>query len=277
MNKSHPPITPHFKSVSSGWSQPPAHPREPSSSAFSPDAQAARRSTRATVRRARTAACGSSCCISLPPICLVAEGAHRRPGEQPLPGARRSRPPSAGWSTRVGALTTRAEARGRATRSSTPPRSASRSSTSAPTSPLEAPSWHEYPGAQIDLVLELVKDTSWRGMGSGRTASSDTATIAPQRKLDPGPRFPWKRLDRGLIPWPDAENTRFPPTYAFEQRLPDIAWFRTCSTARLRGAAPEWRARSRHSQSPRCFPDEVPAGTLRRNPDARPPPCSTRW
>jgi N-acetylmuramoyl-L-alanine amidase len=49
--------------------------------------------------------------------------------------------------------------------------------------------------------------------------------IAPQRKVDPGPQFPWKRLaDEGLIPWPDAATvTRWQRDY--EAALPSPAWF----------------------------------------------------
>jgi len=49
--------------------------------------------------------------------------------------------------------------------------------------------------------------------------------IAPQRKTDPGPRFPWRRLaDEGLVPWPDdtAVDTARP---AHEAMLPPVAWF----------------------------------------------------
>jgi N-acetylmuramoyl-L-alanine amidase len=49
--------------------------------------------------------------------------------------------------------------------------------------------------------------------------------IAPGRKQDPGPLFPWKRFaDAGLIGWPDAAmvaNRRL----AYALQLPDAAWF----------------------------------------------------
>ena len=51
--------------------------------------------------------------------------------------------------------------------------------------------------------------------------------IAPGRKVDPGPKFPWKRLaDLGLVQWPDETKvTQRQPS--FEAGLPDVLWFQT--------------------------------------------------
>ena len=84
--------------------------------------------------------------------------------------------------------------------------------------------WQQYPKAQMDVVLELVKDIVKRhAIRPDRIVGH--SDIAPQRKVDPGPMFPWKRLaDEGLIPWPDAvEVARRQP--GFEQQLPDVLWF----------------------------------------------------
>lgn len=84
--------------------------------------------------------------------------------------------------------------------------------------------WFDFPSAQIDAVIALVKKiVKEHGITPDRVlAHSD---IAPQRKPDPGPRFPWKRLaSEGLVQWPDAgEVTRRRP--AFEAQLPDVEWF----------------------------------------------------
>ena len=88
----------------------------------------------------------------------------------------------------------------------------------------EGPLWFDYPEAQIDAVVALVKKiVNDHDIKPERIlAHSD---IAPQRKTDPGPRFPWRRLaDLGLIRWPDADQVavRRPQ---FEAQLPDVEWF----------------------------------------------------
>jgi N-acetylmuramoyl-L-alanine amidase len=82
----------------------------------------------------------------------------------------------------------------------------------------------EYPPAQIDAVVALVKDIVKRH-GIAPQNIVGHSDIAPQRKVDPGPKFPWKRLaDEGLIPWPDAERVA-QRRAAMEQSLPDVLWF----------------------------------------------------
>jgi N-acetylmuramoyl-L-alanine amidase len=84
--------------------------------------------------------------------------------------------------------------------------------------------WQDYPQAQIDVVIDLVKDIVRRhNIRPDRIVGH--SDIAPQRKTDPGPKFPWRRLaDAGLIRWPDAaEVARRRPR--FEQELPDVEWF----------------------------------------------------
>jgi len=84
--------------------------------------------------------------------------------------------------------------------------------------------YHDYPPEQIDAVLALVKDIVARhGIRPDRILGH--SDIAPQRKVDPGPTFPWRRLaEAGLIPWPDplavAERQA-----RFEKALPDVKWF----------------------------------------------------
>jgi N-acetylmuramoyl-L-alanine amidase len=73
--------------------------------------------------------------------------------------------------------------------------------------PIDTPqgrTWQPYPPAQVDAIVKLAKDivTRYNIPPTRVVAHSD---IAPQRKLDPGPAFPWKTLyDAGVGAWPDA-------------------------------------------------------------------------
>ena len=91
--------------------------------------------------------------------------------------------------------------------------------------------WPPFRDDQIELTIRLVQDIVARhGIRPDRVvAHSD---VAPQRKVDPGPAFPWSKLaGRGLVRWPDpARVAQHLPDY--EQRLPDVAWFQA-SLARL--------------------------------------------
>lgn len=84
--------------------------------------------------------------------------------------------------------------------------------------------WPPYGDAQMDLVIELVKDIVARHQIRPERVVGHS-DIAPQRKPDPGPRFPWKRLaDLGLVPWPDAARVA-EQRAVYEAQLPDAAWF----------------------------------------------------
>lgn len=60
-----------------------------------------------------------------------------------------------------------------------------------------------YPDAQIDAVIELCQAIEQR-WSIPQTRIVGHSDIAPQRKDDPGERFPWRRLaESGLGLWPD--------------------------------------------------------------------------
>jgi N-acetylmuramoyl-L-alanine amidase len=88
----------------------------------------------------------------------------------------------------------------------------------------EGVAYHDYPRPQIDAVIALLKDIVARHQIRPEYILGHS-DVAPHRKTDPGPKFPWKRLaDEGLIPWPD------PVAVAARQEvhqaaLPDLLWF----------------------------------------------------
>jgi len=84
--------------------------------------------------------------------------------------------------------------------------------------------WQPYPEPQIDAVIALVRDLMQRH-GVRPENVLGHSDVAPLRKLDPGPRFPWRRLaEAGLIVWPDPARVAARRA-DFEQALPEVDWF----------------------------------------------------
>jgi N-acetylmuramoyl-L-alanine amidase len=64
--------------------------------------------------------------------------------------------------------------------------------------------WYPFSDAQIDQLIVLLKEIMARHQLKPG-AIIGHSDIAPQRKVDPGPLFPWRRLAAaGLVPWPEA-------------------------------------------------------------------------
>lgn len=84
--------------------------------------------------------------------------------------------------------------------------------------------WQPYTDAQIDALIVLLKDLVARHQ-LPLDSIIGHSDIAPQRKVDPGPLFPWQRLAQaGLIRWPDPDKVaRWREIYT--QQLPPMLWF----------------------------------------------------
>jgi N-acetylmuramoyl-L-alanine amidase len=81
-----------------------------------------------------------------------------------------------------------------------------------------------FPQTQIDALIPLVKDIVARHgiLPENVVGHSD---IAPLRKQDPGPMFPWYQLARaGLVVWPDP-NRVAAVRQVFDIQVPDAIWF----------------------------------------------------
>ena len=84
--------------------------------------------------------------------------------------------------------------------------------------------WQPFAPAQIDALVALLKDIVRRHQ-LPLGAIVGHSDVAPQRKVDPGPLFPWKRLaDEGLVPWPD-EAAVSRQQALFATSLPSVQWF----------------------------------------------------
>jgi len=81
-----------------------------------------------------------------------------------------------------------------------------------------------FPQSQIDALIPLVKGIVERHgiLPENVIGHSD---IAPLRKQDPGPMFPWYQLAKaGLVVWPDA-NRVAAVRQVFDIQVPDAVWF----------------------------------------------------
>ena len=84
--------------------------------------------------------------------------------------------------------------------------------------------WYPYTESQIKSITVLLKDIVKRNKIDPRHIIGHS-DIAPMRKLDPGPLFPWKRLaQEGLGVWPD-ERLVAQRQALLATNPPGIAWF----------------------------------------------------
>ena len=84
--------------------------------------------------------------------------------------------------------------------------------------------FYAFSDEQIDQLILLLKDIMQR-QGLGPEAVVGHSDIAPQRKVDPGAAFPWKRLaDAGLVLWPNSASVARAQA-VYERQVPDVAWF----------------------------------------------------
>jgi len=97
--------------------------------------------------------------------------------------------------------------------------------------------WYPYSEAQTQALIVLLKDIIQRN-GISPRAIIGHSDIAPLRKLDPGPLFPWKRLaEAGLGLWPNAQTVAHYQTQ-FAAQLPTVGWFQS-ELARLGYPTPQ--------------------------------------
>ena len=85
--------------------------------------------------------------------------------------------------------------------------------------------WDAYSPEQVALLAALLRDLAQRHQVRAKhiVGHSD---IAPQRKIDPGPVFPWEALARqGIGRWYDENRVRQYEARLAVEGVPDLLWF----------------------------------------------------
>lgn len=126
--------------------------------------------------------------------------------------------------------------------------------------------WQPYSESQIQALTVLLKDVVARHQIHARNVVGHS-DIAPQRKQDPGPAFPWKRLaDAGLGRWYDETKAAqlatqyrskgLPPMHVIQKKLrhagyavPDTGTLDTATRRVLRAFQMHYRP-ARHDGKP---------------------------
>jgi N-acetylmuramoyl-L-alanine amidase len=84
--------------------------------------------------------------------------------------------------------------------------------------------YYGFPQTQIDAIIPLVQDIAKRYHVPPENVIGHS-DIAPGRKQDPGPLFPWQQFAAaGVALWPDA-NRVASVRPVFDAQLPDTTWF----------------------------------------------------
>lgn len=121
--------------------------------------------------------------------------------------------------------------------------------------------WHPWQPAQIDALIALLKDILARHQLSPDRIIGHS-DVAPQRKLDPGPLFPWRKLaEAGVAIWPDV---RLVSQYREQLagRVPPMEWFKQ-ALAMLGYAVP---AEAEPDQPSRAMTNVIAAFQMRFRP-----------
>lgn len=87
--------------------------------------------------------------------------------------------------------------------------------------------WAPYEPVQMQVVAALLKDIIRRHQIKPHNIVGHS-DIAPQRKIDPGPLFPWKQLaEQGIGRWYDESAARLHEQTFLSQGMPDMVWVQT--------------------------------------------------